>query len=73
MDLDMDLRGMAPPGPMVAILKRMAEAPDQPFVALLPHVPWPLLPEIEERGWRYDIMPDPSGECRLRLSPPGSP
>lgn len=73
MDVELDLRGMQPPGPMVAILKRMAETPDQQFVALLPHVPWPLLPEIEERGWRYVMEPEPSGACRLRLMPPGGP
>lgn len=65
----LDLRGLAPPGPMVAILGAI-EGADAPaaFVVHLDRDPTFLYPELAERGWSARAEPGDPGEVRLRLA-----
>lgn len=63
-----DVRGLPPPGPMVAILSLVesGEAGDA-FVAHLDRDPVFLYPELAERGWIATKVAGDPGEVRLRL------
>lgn len=64
-----DVRGMMPPGPMVAILRLVhSAAAGETVVAHLDRDPKPLYPELAERGWMAECVPADPGEVRLRLS-----
>lgn len=54
--LHIDVRGLAPPTPMVEIL-RLIEAPQPPdaLTAHLDREPIYFYPELDARGWSYDI------------------
>lgn len=63
-----DVRGLAPPAPLVAILARIDTLADD--TALIVHHerdPLMLYPELAERGWRATQLPAPDGEVRLRI------
>ncbi|MCL4763692.1 MAG: DUF2249 domain-containing protein [Burkholderiales bacterium] len=63
-----DVRGLAPPRPLVAIVGLIASLP--PGRSLIVHLdrdPVLLYPELAERGWRAQRLDAPSGEVRLRL------
>ncbi|ABC23441.1 DUF2249 domain-containing protein [Rhodospirillum rubrum] len=67
---DLDLRGLAPPAPMVAILTRIDEGrATAPFTVTLPHYPAPLFEELERRGWDADVLSVGLDGARLRLFP----
>lgn len=57
--LNFDVRGLAPPQPMIEVLKFLDHGPagDQ-LVVHVPHVPIHLFPELEERGWTWTILKD---------------
>lgn len=68
-----DVRGLTPPGPMVEILQ-LLEGPEVTLVtAHLDREPIFLYPELDERGWAYEILPSHCGnddcdhDIRLRL------
>ena len=69
-----DVRGLEPPEPMVAILRLIdsAEA-DDIVIAHLDREPIFLYPELDDRGWGYEIVAsscdDPTcrDDVRLRL------
>lgn len=63
-----DVRGLQPPNPMVAIL-RLLEMPDigQRLVVHHDREPFFLYPELAERGWRWRLVPAEPGEVRLEL------
>lgn len=66
-----DVRGMEPPQPAVAILKLLETQPaDGQVVAHLDRQPVFLYPELEERGWSWEIEKSEADEVRLRLSRP---
>ena len=53
-----DVRGLAPPGPMVAILRLLDSSEvDLTFVAHLDREPVFLYPELDDRGWSHEILP----------------
>ena len=78
-----DVRGLEPPQPMLAIIKEIERA-DGPATLIVHHEREPvfLYPELAERGWRHELIEidsgGESGEVRLRLwradlEPPAEP
>ncbi len=67
--MHIDVRGLEPPQPMLAILK-LLEEPDTGDVVIVHHERDPvfLYPELAERGWSPATIPGESGEVRLRLT-----
>lgn len=63
-----DVRGLEPPNPMVAIIK-LLEMPDAGSRVVVHHErePFFLYPELAERGWRWQLLPGEPGEVRLEL------
>lgn len=64
-----DVRGLPPPQPLVAILRLVHEVGPQGTV-IVHHERDPVLlyPELAEMGWGAERMDAPPGELRLRLS-----
>lgn len=65
--LHLDVRGMTPPDPMVAILKTLEKNPP----ALIVHHdrdPVYLYPELSERGWTAKTIAAPADEIRLEIT-----
>jgi uncharacterized protein (DUF2249 family) len=64
-----DVRGLDPPEPMLAILK-LLEQPDCGATVIVHHEREPifLYPELAERGWRHAIVAGEPGEVRLCLT-----
>ena len=64
-----DVRGLPPPEPMVAILT-LLENPDTEDPVIVHHDREPvyLYPELVERGWKYEIIVGEPGEVRLLLT-----
>lgn len=67
----LDLRGMAPPEPMVRILNELATLePGEELEAVLPHEPVPLYGALEQRGFVHEVVRDEPGACVLRVRRP---
>ncbi len=66
-----DVRGLAPPQPLVAILRRIDAHGDdgRPLVVHHDRDPALLYPELAERGWRAEPIAGEPGEVRLLLQP----
>lgn len=62
-----DVRGMVPPQPLVAILRLVRSMPAAQIVAHLDRDPVMLYPELAELGWEALSMPGDAGEVRLLL------
>jgi hypothetical protein len=63
-----DVRGLAPPDPMVAILRLLRTAGDEARVtAHLDRDPVMLYPELAQIGWEAERVDAGPGEVRLRL------
>lgn len=62
-----DVRGMAPPQPLVVILRLVRSMPPAQVVAHLDRDPVMLYPELAELGWEALPMPGEPGEVRLLL------
>ena len=55
-----DVRGLQPPGPMVAILRLIdGGTAGGVVIAHLDREPIFLYPELDDRGWRHEIVPGP--------------
>ena len=68
-----DVRGLAPPQPLVAVLRLVeALAAAAPVVVHLDRDPVLLYPELAERGWTALRIDGEPGEVLLWLCPPGS-
>jgi uncharacterized protein DUF2249 len=67
--LHIDVRGLQPPEPMVAILAQL-EKPDVVEPVIVHHFCEPiyLYPELSERNWIYEIVPGEIDEVRLILT-----
>ena len=64
----LDVRGMKPPEPMVAILSMIdGGAGEAAFTVHLERDPVFLYPELAERGWIATPVDADPGEVRLRL------
>jgi hypothetical protein len=63
-----DVRGLEPPEPMLAILREI-ERPDGPSALTVHHEREPvfLYPELAERAWRHKLIAGDPGEVRLYL------
>jgi uncharacterized protein (DUF2249 family) len=64
-----DVRGLNPPEPMLAIL-RLLEQPDCGAMVIVHHEREPmfLYPELDERGWQHELVAGDPGEVRLALT-----
>ena len=69
--LHIDVRGLGPPDPMVAILGHL-ETPGQKGPVTVHHDRNPiyLFPELATRGWKARRIPGERGEVRLVLTLP---
>lgn len=67
----LDLRGLAPPQPMVTILRHLEQhrADERALVVRMDRDPVMLHPELAERGWEAQRIDGEPGEVRLRLQP----
>jgi len=67
-----DVRGLAPPQPMLEILRLIdgGNSGDAVDCLIVHHDREPvfLYPELDERGWRHEIIDGEPGEVRLRLT-----
>ncbi|GAB3774702.1 hypothetical protein GCM10028796_49500 [Ramlibacter monticola] len=63
-----DVRGLPPPQPLVAILRRVHTlAAQEALVVHHDREPMLLYPELAEIGWEAERIAAPAGEVRLRL------
>lgn len=64
-----DVRGLAPPQPLVAILRLLHERGDSGGPVIVHHDRDPVLlyPELAELGWAAEPLEGADGEVRLRL------
>jgi hypothetical protein len=68
--LHVDVRGLNPPEPMVEILTLLESGEVSSLTAHLDREPIFLYPELDERGWSYEILPscgDAACEHEVRL------
>lgn len=67
--LHLDVRGLVPPRPMVAVLTRLEgeDAPER-LTVHLDREPIHLFPELEERGWDYSLEQIDAGYYRVHIS-----
>lgn len=66
--LHIDVRGLPPPEPMIAILRQL-EMPNQTGPVTVHHDREPiyLYPELAELGWQYELIQGDQSEVRLLL------
>lgn len=62
-----DVRGLPPPDPMVAILRLIDSGLTGTVIAYLDREPVFLYPELEDRGWGYEIVPSPARDAGVVL------
>jgi TusA-related sulfurtransferase len=64
----LDVRGLAPPEPMVAILEVIDQLENQTLL-IVHHFRDPvyIYPELAERGWRCEIVDGEPDEVRLHV------
>lgn len=64
-----DVRGLSPPAPLVAILRLVESIADgTPVTVHHDRDPQLLYPELAERGWSAERLAGDPGEVRLRLA-----
>lgn len=62
----LDVRGMEPPQPLIATLEALEELPPNgTLLQINVRVPRFLLPQLKERGWRWDIREQENGPVRV--------
>jgi len=67
--IHIEVRGLAPPAPLVAIIKLVESVLDAtPVIVHHDRDPVPLYAELAQRGWIAQRIEGESGEVRLRLS-----
>lgn len=63
-----DVRGLAPPQPLVAIMRLLTSVDEgTDVIARLDRDPVMLYPELERIGWQAESLLADEGEVRLRL------
>ena len=66
--IHIEVRGLAPPGPLVAIIRLVESVPDStPVIVHHDRDPLMLYPELAERGWTAAPIQGEPGEVRLQL------
>jgi uncharacterized protein (DUF2249 family) len=69
--IQLDTRGMEPPGPLVRILTALEPLGDgQQLVAHIDREPLLLFPQLLERGWAYEGTPQADGSFLLHVFRP---
>lgn len=69
----MDLRGLMPPGPMIAIVKLIESGEgNEGFTVRLLRDPVYLYPELAERSWRAQIMQQEEDDYILWIEKEGA-
>lgn len=64
--IHIDVRGLDPPQPMLAILQLIHQAGGEGVViAHLDREPIFLYPELSDRGWSYEVVSPSAGESRF--------
>ncbi len=64
-----DVRGLAPPAPLVEILTLVdAATAGETIIVHHDRDPRLLYPELAERGWSAEVVAGDAGEVRLRLT-----
>lgn len=67
--IHIEVRGLAPPAPLVAIIKLVESVLDAtPVIVHHDRDPVPLYAELAQRGWIAQRIEGDTGEIRLRLS-----
>jgi len=67
--LEMDLRGLTPPNPMIAVLKLIESGQaGEGFTVRLDRDPIYLHPELAERHWHAEMVEDGDNGIRVRIS-----
>lgn len=67
--MHLDVRDLPPPQPMIEILRVLESGlADHELVAHVPHMPVHLLPEVEERGWSWQILSDQPEGTQILLT-----
>ncbi|HYH23569.1 MAG TPA: DUF2249 domain-containing protein [Azospirillum sp.] len=67
--LHIEVRGLAPPGPMTAVIRLIEQGEAGPIVVHHDRDPMLLYPELEERDWECVDKHTDGGEVRLTLRP----
>ncbi|MDH5540010.1 MAG: DUF2249 domain-containing protein [Rhizobacter sp.] len=68
--MHIDVRGLAPPAPLVAILRLVhLQSDGTPVIVHHDRDPQLLYPELAQIGWQAERIAGAPGEVRLRLSP----
>ncbi|VAV89892.1 hypothetical protein MNBD_ALPHA08-1694 [hydrothermal vent metagenome] len=64
-----DVSGLSPPEPMVAIIE-LIERPrmEGPVIVYHNREPVHLYPELIERGWQHEVISSSPGKIRLKLT-----
>lgn len=66
--MQLDNRGLSPPEPMLRILDALERLPaNEALTAQMDRRPVFLFPELEERGYAYDIAQQPEGWFLLTI------
>lgn len=66
--IHIDVRGLAPPAPLVAIVRLIESVADAtPVIVHHDRDPKLLYPELAERGWSAETIAGDPGEVRLML------
>jgi len=66
--VELDLRELAPPEPMVQILEALESlSTGEKLVALTPFFPENLLPLLKDRGFRWEIERESGQSCRITI------
>lgn len=66
--MQLDNRGLSPPEPMLRILDALEKLPaGEQLIAQMDRRPVFLFPELEERGFAYDIKQQPEGWFLLTI------
>ncbi len=69
--IQLDTRGMEPPGPLLRILDTLEKlSAGQRLIAYIDREPLLLYPELVERGWAYEGAAQPDGSFIIRIYRP---
>lgn len=67
--MHIDTRTLPPPHPMLEVLRLIDQEPaGGELIAHLPRLPVHLLPELDDRGWRWTILSDDESGMTLHIS-----
>ena len=69
MKYELNNRGLEPPQPMMRTLARLEELQSGDVLTIHnDRLPAFLLPELDDLGYRYEVMEQEDGSCKLQIS-----